>query len=820
VRGSGAVRDDGGKKVVTTERYRATLDPAKGGGLTSLFDLENGKELIKPENGVGNDIVAIKENSGRHEPPWEIYTIGDNRFASDNPATVEYIEGPVTSEVIVKGKVGVTETERHIIFYRGLPRIDFETYLIDYQGHNNFDNEVFVVTFPVDVKNSVPVFEERYGAVVKKKSRRKLVFQTWQMNNYSDHGMMAAHQWMDESYSVKVEFTNQDGKTVSSYPVGMVAMVTDHNPQAVLAAQSLQSALVKKGIHSTPWFDDYDRGRLASIPHSDTTMPDDLNKDLPYGTSFRISLNSGKNNLFTEKTFKAADPAAVAAFEKRVADNGYGWLFLMDPATPAGWAPVPLLVVKGADDAKLAEAVKLMAESVAVRSAVSLPGESNAAPPSPGPDNYGVGLLNLGNLLNSVENDDTLAMFLVHTASFFRRLPYELVPESKTNAFSYALYPHAGNWREGRTYRAGFEFNNPFSARQLTMHEGKLPAAGMAFLSVEPENLVVTAVKPAGNPTAGFSSEPADAARGLTVRLYEAEGKPAAGTVNLAGGIAEAWSANLLEEKAGKLPLKDGVLRTDVGPFSIETYVVKPASKKPAAAAPGLPEAEPAQPVFARFWMHNAGAAPIGNLPVSVVIQGNVKTGIHIEQGGVTINEVFVTVTNDYTDKAVSGAAVVEVPDDWRALPDRFEYSIEPGGHQTRKIVICFMGNGRAGLIKARVEHGGQTIEDVIEIGSFRLPFDVVRNGDMVTAKIGNPHPQTINGVLSAIGPVETWGRDLAGGFGVSLVSPRLQRISLQPGEEKTFEFRITPEVDGVKPATWLTLKLAYNGRVEYKPVQ
>lgn len=820
-RKQGAVSAPGaGKQTIEAGGFRVTVDAAKGGGIVSLFDIENNKELIKEKNGVGNDIVKIKEEAGRHEPPWEIYTIGGNKYTSENPAAVRIDEGTVSTRIVVRAKVGDTETERHIILYKDVRRIDFETYLIDYKGSNSMDNELFVVTFPVDVRNSVPVFEERYGAVVKKKSRQKLVFQTWQMNNYSDHGMMCAYQWMDESWSVALQFAGADGKTAAAYPVGMVAMVTDHNRDVVRAAQTLQDSVVRKGIHSTPWYDDYDAGRIGGLPFSDTTMPSDLNKDLPYGTSFRISLNAGKNNLYTEKTLKGIDQAAAAAFEKRVVDNGYSFLFVNDPTSPENWPPVPLLIVKGRDTAGLNAAVKLMAEGVAASSVIRLPAECNAAPVSEGPENYGVGMLNIGNILNSVENDDTLVMFLVHTASFFHRLPYELVPESKTNAFSYALYPHSGDWRTARTYRAGYEFNNPLVARQTDMHGGELPAAGMAFLTVEPENLVVTAVKPAGNPTAAFSSKPADASQGLTVRLYEAEGSPVNGTIKLSGGIREAWSANLLEEKQKPLGLSGDALPIDVGAFSIETYGIVPDWKKPVAKAAGMKEAEPAQPVFARYWTHNAGAAPIGYTAVSVVIQGDVKTRIPISQGGVTINEVFVTVTNDYTDREVGGTARILVPDDWRALPDSFEYKIEPGGQQAQKVIICFLGSGRAGMIKAQVEHEGQTIEDVMEVGTSKLSMDVAREGDIVRVRVSNPNAQRVNGVISLIGPIETWGRGLAGGFGVALVAPRAAAMALDPSEERTYEFRITPEVEGVAPAFWLTAKLAYNGRVEYQPVQ
>lgn len=815
-----ATRSEADGNAIETAEYRIEVDPAKGGGISSLVDKIGNKEYIKTENGVGNDIVRLREDSGRHEPPWEIFTMGDPSLTSDNAATVKVVEGPVSKRLIVRGKVGDTETERRIILYNEVPRVDFETFIEDYKGHNSSDNELFAVAFPVDLPNSVPVFEERYGAVVKKKSRQKYVFQTWQMHNYSDHGMMTAYQWMDESWSVNLKLMGADGRVVSAYPLGMVSMVTDHNSRTVRAMQLLQDALVRKGIHSTPWYDDYDAGRLSKLTFSDSTMPDDLNKDLAFGTSFRISLNIGKNNLYTQRVLAMMPPETVAEFERRVKENGWSMIFVIDPTAPGEWPDIPLLIVKGRDAAGLDAAVAKLSDDVKRYAEMRVPASCNAATVSPGPENFGMAFINQGNILNSVERDDTVVMFLVHTASFFRRLPFELVPESKTNAFYYSLYPHKGNWVEAKSFRAGFEFNNPLTARQSTMHGGTLPAKGMAFLTVEPTNLVVTAVKPSGNPTAAFSAKPNEASKGLTVRLYEAAGVPAEGVVKLAGGIKNAWSANLLEEKQAAMKTVSGNLPVSVTPFSIETYELVPEWKNmPVSKTAALNETERAQPVFSRYWMHNAGATPLGFFPVSVVMQGNIKTKIHIRQGGVTINRVSVTVTNDYTDKTVSGTARIKVPKDWKALPESFNYEIKPGGHQTKEVIICFLGAGRTGLIKAQIEHGGQTIEDVIDVDTTSLPFDVTRDGDIVNVKISNPNAQRVNAELSLIGPVESWGRDLAGGFGLVSVSPRNTSVALDPNEERTYSFRVDPESGDVNPSIWLIAKLAYYGKVYYKEV-
>jgi alpha-mannosidase len=62
--------------------------------------------------------------------------------------------------------------------------------------------------------------------------------------------------------------------------------------------------------------------------------------------------------------------------------------------------------------------------------------------------------------------------------------------------FTYAVYPHQGTWRDALTVRRGYELNYPLLVLQSDRHMGSLPDTG-SFLRVEPENVVVTALKKA-----------------------------------------------------------------------------------------------------------------------------------------------------------------------------------------------------------------------------------------------------------------------------------------------------------------------------------
>jgi alpha-mannosidase len=78
--------------------------------------------------------------------------------------------------------------------------------------------------------------------------------------------------------------------------------------------------------------------------------------------------------------------------------------------------------------------------------------------------------------------------------------------------FSYALYPHGGDWKQALTVRHGYEYNYRLRCMQVSAHTGSLPAE-FSYVTVKPENVVLTAMKKAED------------ANGLIFRVYEWEGK-------------------------------------------------------------------------------------------------------------------------------------------------------------------------------------------------------------------------------------------------------------------------------------------------------
>jgi len=128
--------------------------------------------------------------------------------------------------------------------------------------------------------------------------------------------------------------------------------------------------------------------------------------------------------------------------------------------------------------------------------------------------------------------------------------------------FHYALYPHAGTWKDALTVRHGWEYDYPLQAVVTTAHAGSLPAEH-SFASVEPENVVLTAVKKAED------------ANGLIFRVYEWAGKATMVEFHVPPGATGATVTNLMEQPEGDaLKVEGDVVKAPIKPYEILTIRV------------------------------------------------------------------------------------------------------------------------------------------------------------------------------------------------------------------------------------------------------
>ena len=140
--------------------------------------------------------------------------------------------------------------------------------------------------------------------------------------------------------------------------------------------------------------------------------------------------------------------------------------------------------------------------------------------------------------------------------------------------FTYALYPHARTWREAQTVRRGYELNSKLITAQTGNHQGTLPPE-YSFIQVQPDNVVLTAVKKAEDENA------------LILRFYEWVGKESEVSIQLPPGAESAYDTDLMEKPTGSLVLQKGAVTVHTKPYEIKTVKVQfasPASSEAASA--------------------------------------------------------------------------------------------------------------------------------------------------------------------------------------------------------------------------------------------
>ncbi|XID93446.1 alpha-mannosidase [Paenibacillaceae bacterium WGS1546] len=160
---------------------------------------------------------------------------------------------------------------------------------------------------------------------------------------------------------------------------------------------------------------------------------------------------------------------------------------------------------------------------------------------------YGVSLMNDAKYSYSIHNKE-MAMTVLRSPIYAHHDPkvpdpdghYAFVDQG-IQRFRYALLPHEGSWEEAGTVRRAAELNQPPISLIETYHEGEL-SQKMSFLSVDRDNLVVSALKKAED------------GNDMIVRCYETSKKATEGTI--------------------RLPLWNREIKAKFGPCEIKTFRV------------------------------------------------------------------------------------------------------------------------------------------------------------------------------------------------------------------------------------------------------
>jgi hypothetical protein len=460
-----------------------------------------------------------------------------------------------------------------------------------------------------------------------------------------------------------------------------------------------------------------------------------------------------------------------------------------------------------------------------------------------------VALLNRGTPSHVAEPDGTLCLSLMRSCTAWpsgvwldgerRTAPdgsgFQLQHWSHT--FEYALVAGAPDWRAAGFVRAGQEYNHGLIVRRAGAGSGAAALPPVASLaSVQPESVLLSALKARGNPyAAGRTDVGADAAEGLiTARVYESSGRAVRARLRLRTGIAAADRTNLLEQGVREeLTVgAGGVAELPLGPAEVATVALAPAGALVEggvdAVRPG-PTAEPVQPVPTRYWLHNRGPAPLGNLPVSVHLShaGEAAGGDTGADADGAAHRVRLTVSA--SAEPAAGTVELVVPDGLELLDaPALGFDLASGGHAEFALRLRRTLPGGPYHLAARITDPlGQTLEDVLGFGenSAQAPF-LVEGPEAVPEplrvapggcghfrlRITVPAGSPVRGEAQLCSPFGTWGpgADL-------LVDPWAQ--GFDAASDAPAELRWTVSAPpGARPGAriWAVVRVAAYGSVHY----
>jgi alpha-mannosidase len=811
--------------------FRVAANPERGGALTRITDLRTGRELLRP-GGLGA-LPVLQEEHATHpvwgEGPWHLLPKGPGRAPS--AARVRAETCPIGARLVAESELAGLRVTQEVLLWHGVDRVDFRTHVDGSIGQDH----LLRVRFDAGLPGAKPVAEVGFAAI-----GRSFGFPSADAGPHLWTLETPVHTWAGLSAPVRIALP---GGRHHAIGVAEVVAPDGGTGRHAGAVRALVAGLAAQGVTAT-----------CTSPAGPRYGALDVDSNLP---DVRIVL--GADNAVAAEVLAAAGPA----FAAQLARHGR---VLVPPArtVAATWVPgadlrgprdLPVLIVAGADlDAAIGAITGDLADAV-----IEVPYGDTMEPAG----DYSIGLLNQGTPSFVAEADGTMYLSLMRACSAWpcgvwldgerRTAPdgSSFAWQHWTHTFAYSLIAGPGDWRRAGFARAGAEYNHAVLAAATAPGEGGLPSA-TALASVEPPDVLLTALKPRGNPmasglSAGTGTPAEAAATGLTLRLYESAGRPATAHVRLFTGLADARLTDLLERAAGHggeerhraRVTADAAVAVDLAAADVVTLAVRsldaaaagPAGPRRRSAGDSAPPAEPAQPVFARYWRHNNGPAPIGYLPVAVHVS---PTSVLLPGPGDTAR---LRLTVACSAAPAAGRIELRVPPGLAVDTPPAAYDLAAGEHAELGVTVRAddAAPGTYFLAAAIRDALGQTIEDVaaVTVGAAVTatagagagagtgePLEITLEpnglilppggrGELVLRLRGRAHSE-IRGEARLLSPYGTWDTGLH-------LAAWARGFTVAPGAAAELRYLVEVPLTARPGAHWWALvKVAYFGHLHY----
>jgi len=753
-----------GPPVIANDAFTLEADPDRGGALSRVFDKRTGRAVLR-DGGLAAELVRQREHPKHpvwEEGPWHLLPAGPGTGTGSAPARCQVETSALGQRIVTEVTLAGLAIRQYVTLIDGVGRVDIRTGVDGSIGQDH----LLRARFDLDVPGALPVAEVGFAAV-----GRSFGFpdvdaaeQLWTLDS-------PAHTWAGLSCPVGINLRSSGG-TVTTHAIGVAEVIAPSDPGQAEPVREVLAALAARGVTATCTRPD---GPRYGALDADSNLPDIrivLGQDTPHGRAFV--------------------PASRTHAERWAPD-----------ADLRGPRDLPVLIAT--DAAALARDLRAGQVEVLVPDG---PGGEPAA-------DYSVAVVNRGTPGFVVTPDGTLRVNLMRSCSGWPSGVWidgerRTVPDGSsfawqhwTHTFELSLVAGAGDWRRAGFARAGQEVNHPVLAFPVPGGAGSLPAE-LSLISVTPDSVLLTAA------TAADES--------VTLRVYESEARPVTATVAVHGGAQAAFRTGPLGGQGSPLPVRDGRAQVPLGAADVATVRV------PAHLAGDGPrlgrDREPVQPVFTRYWLHNAGPAPLGDMPVSVHIDPRLED---------VPGQVMVTVS--CTSEPATGRVELVVPPGLSADAPDLDYDLKPGDYAEFPVRVSATGP-RAGrrLLAARIRDGlGQVLEDTCEVitgqaadGPLLQAFfdhnDVTLSpggrADL-TLRLTSLADSEIRGEVSLISPFGTWGEP-----GDQLaVAPRIRSFSVPAGGGTGIPVTVSAATTALPGARWWALaRIAAHGHLLYTP--
>jgi len=167
-------------------------------------------------------------------------------------------------------------------------------------------------------------------------------------------------------------------------------------------------------------------------------------------------------------------------------------------------------------------------------------------------DGYGVSILNDCKYGYSIEGN-------IMKISLLKAATYPNTEADRgAHEFTYSLYPHTGDFRQGETVQEGYKLNIPLEAYEIQAHDGTLPET-YSLAKCDCENVVIETIKKA---------EDNDS---IIVRFFESYNQKTNVNITVGFDFKEVYLCDLMENNIQKLSFTNNSITHHIKNYEIVT---------------------------------------------------------------------------------------------------------------------------------------------------------------------------------------------------------------------------------------------------------